>query len=230
MKTLIAVLALSMAAYAQDKPPPPREGDRPREGERPRPPRDGDQPRPRDGDPRPPGAPRDGDRPGQPPREPNRRPAPPFNPEEVKFWLGENEPETLRRVNQMLQENQREEAQHVLGLASVRMREMAELKTRDPKGYERMQAMRKLEREGAELAESARRAPPEEREAASKKLAENLSKQFDLREEQRVREITELKRRVEALEKALGDRKTNKDKIVDKRRRELLGEKVDEDW
>ena len=34
----------------------------------------------------------------------------------------------------------------------------------------------------------------------------------------------------EALEKALGDRKTNKDKIVDRRRRELLGEKVDEDW
>jgi hypothetical protein len=39
-----------------------------------------------------------------------------------------------------------------------------------------------------------------------------------------------LKRRVDALEKALGDRKTNKEKIVDRRRREMLGEKVDEDW
>lgn len=231
MKTLIAVLALSMAAYAQDKPPV--------EGERPRPPRenaprDGDRPRPRDGDqPRPPGAPppppREGDRPGQP-REGGRRPVPPFNPEEVKAWLKDNEPETLRRVNQFEENGRREDVQRVLGDASMRMREMAELKNRDPKGYERLQEMRKLEREGAELAESARRSPPEEREAASKKLSENLSKQFDLREEQRVRELTELKRRVDALEKALGERKTNKDKIVDKRRREMLGEKVDEDW
>lgn len=233
MKTLMALLFLSTVAWAQDK---PREGDRPREGDQPRPP--GAPARPRDGDPRPPG-PRDGDqprregdRPGQPqpPREGGRRAVPPFNPEEVRLWLDANEPETARRVNQMLREGHREEAQRVLADASGRMRELNDLKARDPKGYERVAELRRLEREGSELAEQARRAPPEEKEAASKKLQENLGKQFDLREEQRVREITELKRRVEALEKALGDRKAGKDKIVDKRRRELLGEKVDEEW
>jgi hypothetical protein len=45
-----------------------------------------------------------------------------------------------------------------------------------------------------------------------------------------VREIAELKRRVEGLEKALTERKTSKDKIVERRKKELLGEKVDEDW
>lgn len=155
---------------------------------------------------------------------------PPFNPDEVRAWIKDNEPETYRRLMQFQEDGRREDVQRVLGDASMRMREMAELKQRDPKGYERMQEMRRLEREGGELAEAVRKAPPEEKEAVSKKLNENLAKQFDMREEMRVREIAELKRRVDALEKALGDRKANKEKIVDRRRREMLGEKVDEDW
>jgi hypothetical protein len=248
MKTMLALLLLATAATAQDR--PPQDGDqprpeRPRGGDNPRPPggRDGDRPRPpgapQDGDqPRPPGASRDGDNPrppgpprdGEPGRPGGRRPVPPFNPDEVRGWLKDNEPETLRRLNQLQDDGRREEVQRILADASIRLREMSDLKQRDPKAYEKMQEMRRLEREGMELADQARRASPEEKEAASKKLQENLSKQFDLREEQRVREITELKRRVESLEKALGDRKSNKDKIVDKRRRELLGERVDEDW
>ena len=231
MKTLLALLLLATSSWAQDR---PKEGDqprpeRPRDGEKPRGPREGDQPRPPD-PPRPPVPPRDGERPPGAPRDGNRRPIPPFNPEEVRAWLKDNEPETFRRLNQMQEEGKREEVLRMMADASMRMRDLNDLKVRDPKGYERMQDLRRVEREGMELAEQARRASPEEKEAASKKLQENLAKQFDLREEQRIREITELKRRVEALEKALGDRKTNKDKIVDRRRRELLGEKVDEDW
>ncbi len=229
MKTLAVLLILSTAAWAQDK---PRDG-----GDKPRPPQDGDRPRPpapRDGDqPRPPGAPRDGDQPRPPgvPRDnPGRRPVPQFNPEEVRGWLKDNEPETLRRLNQMQEEGHREDVQRILGEASMRMREMNELKQRDPKTYERMQAMRSLEREGMQLAEQARRGPPEEKEATTKMLQENLAKQFDLREEQRVREIAELKRRVEGLEKALTERRSSKEKIVERRKKELLGEKVDEDW
>jgi hypothetical protein len=236
MKTLAALLILSTAAWAQDK---PRDGgDKPRpegrrDGDQPRPPQDGDQPRPpRDGDqPRPPGVPRDGgQRPPGPEGNPGRRPVPQFNAEEVRGWLKDNEPETFRRLNQMQEEGHREDVQRILGEASIRMHEMNELKQRDPKTYERMQAMRSLEREGMQLAEQARRGPPEEKEAATKKLQDNLARQFDLREEQRVREIAELKRRVEGLEKALADRKTSKEKIVERRKKELLGEKVDEDW
>lgn len=227
MKTLAALLILSTAAWTQDK---PKEGDKPRPEGR----REGDQPRPpgvpRDGDqPRPPGVPRDGDRP-RPPSPEGRRPVPQFNPEEVRAWLKDNEPETLRRVNQAQGEGQREEVHQILGAASIRMREVNELKLRDPKAFERMQSMRALEREGMELAEQARRSSPEDKEAATKKLLENLAKQFDLREEQRVREIAELKRRVEGLEKALTERKTSKEKIVERRKKELLGEKVDEEW
>src|SRR5204863_4622185 len=142
-----------------------------------------------------------------PPREGGRRPVPPFNPEEVRSWLEANEPETFRHLTEMQTAGRREDAQRILGDASMRMRELNDLKARDPKGYERMVELHRLEREGGELAEQARRAPPDQKEAASKKLQENLGKQFDLREEQRVREIAELKRRVEGLEKALTDRK-----------------------
>ncbi len=221
MKAAIALLLLAASAAAQDTPDRPREGDparpeRPRDGDAPRPPgpRDGDRPRP----------------PTPPPREGGRRPVPPFNADEVRGWLRENEPETVRRLSELEEAGRRDEAQRVLAEASVRMRELADLKQRDPKGYERMQEMRRLERQGMELAERARQAPAEEKEGAAAKLRENLSKQFDLREEQRVREIAELRRRVESLEKALGERKANKDRIVDKRRRELMGERVDEDW
>jgi len=226
MKTAIALLLLAASAAAQDTPDRPREGDpgrpeRPRDGDAPRPPgpRDGERPRP----PVPPPPP-------APPREGGRRPVPPFNADEVRGWLRENEPETVRHLSELEESGRREEAQRLLGEASVRMRELADLKQRDPKGYERMQEMRRLERQGMELAERARQAPAEEKEGATAKLRENLSKQFDLREEQRVREIAELRRRVESLEKALGERKANKDRIVDKRRRELMGERVDEDW
>ena len=164
------------------------------------------------------------------PREGGRRAPPPFNPEEVLGWLKDNEPEMFRRLTQMQEEGRREEVQRALAEVSMRMRELADLKQRDPNAYEKMQDMRRLEREGMELAAQARRASPDAKEEASKKLQENLAKQFDLREEQRVREITELKRRVEMLEKSLLDRKAAKERIVEKRRRELLGEKVDEEW
>jgi len=232
MKTLMALCLIAAPAWAQDEPknPNPR-GDRPgKPADAPR--EGGPQDRPRDGQPG--QGPREG-RPGQPPNPPmppgpERRPLAPMNPDEVRAWLKDNEPETFRALMQIQSEGRREEVMRIMSEAGSRMREMAELKQRDPKGYERMVELRRAERESMELAEQARRAPPEEREAASKKLKENLSRLFDLREENRARELTELKRRVEALEKALVERKTSKERIVEKRRRELMGEKVDEDW
>lgn len=211
---MIQTLLIAMAFWAQAEPPKPPDP-APRQDRRD--PFEG----PRPAQPQPP-------HPPQPPG--GERRMTPFNPEEVRGWLKDNEPETYRRLMQIQEEGRRPEAMRMLEEASGRMREMNELKQRDPKGYEKMMEMRRLERESFELAEAARRAPAEEREAATKKLKETLARLFDAREEVRVREIAELKRRVEALEKALTDRKTNKEKLIEKRRRELMGEKLDEDW
>jgi len=223
---MIQLLMLVAMLAQQDPPPsPPRPDNPPPIRPDRRDPFDGPQ-QPREPRPVPPPPP-----PGAPGREGERRPPqPPIDVDAVRNWLRDNEPNTFRMVSEMQASNRREEMMHVLAEAAPRMREMESLKQRDPKGYEKMLEMRRLDRESQTQAEAARRAAPEERDAASKKLKETLEKLFDLREELRVRELAELKRRVEALEKAVADRKATKDRIVEKRRRELLGEKSEDDW
>ena len=213
IRTLAALLILSSAALAQDPPPVPRP-------ER----RDPLQPSPA----RPP----EGPRPVQPPAtpEPPGGHAQPFNAEEVREWLRVNEPETHRRLMQMQGDGRRPEAMRILNEAAPRMRELNELKLRDPNAYAKLMDMRRLERESMEQAEAVRRASPEQRETAMAVLKETLNKLFDVREEARARELAELKRRVEALEKSVKERHGAKDRIVEKRRRELLGEKSEDDW
>lgn len=100
-----------------------------------------------------------------------------------------------------------------------------------PEVREKHEQMMRMERESAQLAEKIRRKEVDNPETASACLKEHLDKLFDLREENRVRELTELKRRVGELEKSTEKRKGNKEKIVEKRKKELLGEKDDsEDW
>jgi len=220
MKTLMALLVVGSAALAQDPPPqdPPKRPEPPRPQDR-RDPFEG----PRDGRPVPPAPP-------FPPGGERRPMQPPINPDEIRAWLKDNEPETFRHLTTMQEQGKREDVMRILAEAGPRMRDLNELKQRDPKSYERTMDMRRLERESVEQADQARRAPPEEREAAQKKLKETLGKLFDAREEARTRELAELKRRVEALEKAVTDRRASKERIVEKRRRELMGEKSDEDW
>jgi hypothetical protein len=176
-----------------------------------------------------------------PPKPPSTPPAPPLverlyvrdpivSREEILAWLRENEPDTIQRILKLQEEDRNDEAVRIFAETGPRIRELKELKQRDPKGFEKMMELRRLERESLSQADQARTAPPEEREAARKKLRETLSRLFDLREESRLRELGELKRRVEGLEKAMGERKANKDRIVEKRRRELLGEKSEDDW
>ncbi len=170
-------------------------------------------------------------RPG-PPEEgrPGRGPGP-FNPDEVRAWLRDAEPETHRRLVLLEEEGRLQEVMEMLGAAEGRRRETEEMKRHDPAAYERMSAMRRLERESIELAESLRNAPPgPQRDEGVKRLGEILGRLFDLREEARAREVVELKRRIEELEKSLAGRKANKERIVERRRKELLGEKIDEDW
>ncbi len=177
-------------------------------------------------------------RPAQPPRpgQPSRpgealpMPRPVENPDEVRAWLKENEPETYKRMMEAQEAGRRPDVMRMLSEAEPRMRQLEEMKERDPRGFERMKEMRALEGESVELGERSRRAAPDERERIAKRLAEVLGKLFDLREENRAREVGELKKRLEALEKELANRKGNKEKIVEQRRRELLGAKGDLDW
>ncbi len=179
-------------------------------------------------------------RPPRGPAQPPEPPGPPFppgaerrrpvlNPEEIRAWLRENEPETYQRLMGLQARGARPEIMDILAGAEGRMHAMNEMKTRDPRGYERLVAMRNLEQETLELAERSRLAPPEERERIAAALKEKLSQLFDLRQEARERELEELRRRVGELEKALAGQRANKERHVENRRRILLGERPDGD-
>lgn len=152
------------------------------------------------------------------------------DPDTIRAWLKENEPETYKRVMEAQEAGRRPDVMRMLSEAEPRMRQLNDIKERDPRGFERTREMRRLEGESLALGERARQAPPDERERIVKELGQVLQKLFDVREENRAREVSELKRRVEALEKELSNRKANKDRIVEQRRRELLGEKGELDW
>ncbi len=153
------------------------------------------------------------------------------NPDEIRAWLKENEAGTFKRMMRAQDEGRRPEVMQILSEAEPRMRQMIDMKEHDPKGYERVKEMHRLDAESLELAERARRTEaPDERERLAKQLAETLGKLFDLREENRVLDVAQLKKRVESLEKELSNRKANKEKIIDQRRRELLGAKGEFDW
>lgn len=168
-------------------------------------------------------------RPPRPPMPPSEDPVfrkdaeenPLHEAEATRAWLREHEPETLRR----LERAPRPEAQRMLRDAEARMREMEAMKTRDPAAFEKMRELRRLERESQELAERVRAG-----EADAAKLKETLDRLFDLREEAKARELTELKRRVAELEKQLEARKAAKERIVERRKRELLGERLPDEW
>lgn len=149
--------------------------------------------------------------------------------EELRAYLQESEPETFRRLQRAEQTQQREEVERILREAGPRMAESRELRERDPEAFKRQMEVRRMERESLDLAEHIKRGAGGHREEAVQKLADLLNRLFDVREEQRARELAELKRRVEEVEKSIEKRKANKAAIVDRRAKQLLGE-IDEDW
>lgn len=148
---------------------------------------------------------------------------------EVQEYLKKSEPEMLRRLEELIAGGRREELMHFVWEIRSRMRNMEELKQRDPEEYARLTKMREMERACFELSEKIRRGEHGGDELR-KQLADKLAELFELREQSRARELADLKRRVEELEKVLQKRRENRQKIVEKKMREMLGERDPEDW
>lgn len=104
--------------------------------------------------------------------------------------------------------------------------------TRRPRGGDAGDAMKvhspeieAHERKAQELAEQARSAKTdEERAALLKALRAELASAFDLREQMRRERIQQMRERLEKVESFLALRQANRDAILDRRVRELIGE------
>lgn len=93
--------------------------------------------------------------------------------------------------------------------------------------------IQKLEQESREIGDQIRRLPAEEKEKRAElraRLDKTLGDLFDQREAGRWKELEDLDARVKDLRQSLETRKQNKGKIIERRARELSGERDDMDW
>lgn len=232
--------------------PPPPEGDRP-EGRRPLPPREregdrveGRRPLPQ----RPEGQRAEGHRP-LPPREgeraEGRRPLPPM--EAVQDFEGavrrELGPlaesgreiggpllkERMEQARKMFQDRRFEEGREVLRATARQLREMKELKERDPERFKLAMRIAEMDRHAAELGQNVRRAPEgDAKRQAATELKEVLNKLFDLRQEEREKNVQQIERDLKDLRESLEQRKAKRDEIIQLRFDQLTGKAALMEW
>lgn len=257
MKTQWILIALMSAglALAQEQPnpqPPPqrdearREPQPPREGDRgnvrpPLPPREGER-----GDIRPPLPPREGERVAPDPRNLTRRmPMPNDAPMDFEAALrreigpqmegikefGELLKDRIEQAQRLFQERRFEEGRDMLRGISAQVREMRELKQRDPERFRQQQQMAEMERRSVELGQRIRRATDNEaKKQATTELKELLSKLFDLRQQEREKSLQQLEREVKEVREALEKRKAKRDEMIQRRFDQLTGRAEMLEW
>ena len=237
--------------------PPPPEGDRPEAkrplppgGERPLPPRELERDRAEGRRPLPPlpEGERGGARRPLSPREGERmRPMPPTEPvqdfeaamhrelgpmmEAAKDFGGPLLKERMEQARRLFQDRRFEEGREVLRATGRQLREMKDLKERDPERFKLTMRIVELDRHSAELGQKVRRAPDEDaKKQAATELKEVLNKLFDLRQEEREKNVQQLDRDLKELRESLEKRKTKRDEIIQHRFDQLTGKAEMLDW
>jgi hypothetical protein len=130
---------------------------------------------------------------------------------------------------------------HVLVEESARMaqtlprieaqRYYMDVQRNDRQLYEQLLEERKLEAETHRLAQEIRSLQPGEvRTERLNTLRQKLLDSFELKQENRRREITQLERQLEGLQLRLHERERLRDRIIEERLRELIGERDAREW
>ena len=108
---------------------------------------------------------------------------------------------------------------------------MAELEGRDSLAYARQKRIFQLNAHAEDLAMRYRESTdPQERERLRAALIDTLSILFDLREQDKWEEIQRMERRLKHLRRVVEQRRQNKQAIVERRAKELLGELDTLEW
>ncbi len=243
MKTSWIVIALMSAgvALAQEQPNPPPPPQRDEARREPLPPREGDR-----GDVRPPLPPREGERVAPDPRNLMRRmPMPNDAPMDFEVALrreigpqmealkefGEPLKDRIEQARRLFLERRFEEGRDMLRGISAQLREMRELKQRDPERFRQQQEMSEMERRSAELGQKIRRATDAEvKKQVTTELKELLSKLFDLRQQEREKSLQQLEREVKEVREALEKRKAKRDEMIQRRFDQLTGRAEMLEW
>ena len=145
-------------------------------------------------------------------------------PEEFREFVEKVAPGRLEQIEQLRRTDPARMREVMMDLMRQKRR-LDELKERDPAAYERTIESAQLEREARDMAEAARGTENEEEKTVVKeKLAEVISRLFDIQCENYEREIAEQTKRLEDMKKLLEKRRAAKEKIVKRRVDELTGD------
>ncbi len=147
--------------------------------------------------------------------------------EQTRQWATEFEPDTARRMAEMLESKRLDDVNRLANEVRRRMDEMNELRESNPDEFKRRRDLAGMERSTWSIAEKLRKAGEADRATLKTELMASLNKLFDIREESRARELEELEKRVAELRRALEKRRENKSKIVEKRAQDMLGDEFD---
>jgi len=118
-----------------------------------------------------------------------------------------------------------------LSRAFREMRYLEGLKEKDPERYERVSREKKLEREAWNLSRQYRQTEDDKVKARLKEELKNLLDQvFDFRQMNRQEEIEKLEKRLAELKENNQKRLANKEEIVQRRLKQILGDEKGMEW
>lgn len=169
-----------------------------------------------------------GDKQGPPP--PEMMPAQEINEEEVIAFLKEFHPELAKELNKLREKNP-EMYEERLRHHYFEMMHLRGLKKNNPQMYERIIHQQRLERELRELAEKYHQSKDEkERESIKKQIRSILEKIFGLMEQNASEDIKRMEKEVNKLKEKLARKQAERDKLIEDRLKEIIGEKEGWDW
>jgi hypothetical protein len=150
---------------------------------------------------------------------------------EALEFLKKTAPEPMIKRVMKMQINHPLMYQRELQRAFREKRRMKSLKILDPERYKKLIRRRELTKESFELAKKYREAESErEKGAIKKQMKSTMSELFEIREEEKTKRIEELEKELAKLKKTIKKRKQNKNKIIEKRMKQLIEKEEDLEW
>jgi hypothetical protein len=134
--------------------------------------------------------------------------------------------EDLRRARATEPERFRD----MIGRAFDLMRRVERIKRENPQRYQALLRQRELEQQSFELARQIREGEAKQKDVLKGKLKQVLADLFDLREEERDHEISEMTERLERMKETARQRREGKDAIVENRLKEITDENEHLRW
>ncbi|MCC6580819.1 MAG: hypothetical protein IT440_10290 [Phycisphaeraceae bacterium] len=172
----------------------------------------------------------DEDRPPGPRRGPmGNEPLSPDEREQALRLLEDVNPELGDKIK-LWRDINPERVDQVLAGIQPRLRPLMALQQSDPQLYDLKVQDLRLETQTRRLASSVRHASAENAPALRQQLKTVVTQHFDLRQQIRQRELENLRRRIDDLQKQIETRRDARDELIDNRVTELTGHESQPQW